>query len=226
MLALSAAQRTVVRACAVASAVRTSAAALCGTAALPAPAQPLLLWKTSASLSQARHLCSAQRQWATIAALSSGAGRAGIAVIRVSGPHAGALTETQTVRFVCRSVCQCLVNAHVWPSTVPCRSAVHQALSLGALGADAALQSLMLPGAALPRPRMGVRACLACAAAQRQLAETLLQRPPRCQVQICIYADAGGAAGPSVRRGARPRPGGSLSRPRLVHRRAPCCGSG
>ncbi len=59
-----------------------------GTAAAPTAAH---LLQVSAPLTQPRRRYTAQRQWDTIAALSSGAGRAGIAVIRVSGPRAGAV---------------------------------------------------------------------------------------------------------------------------------------
>ncbi len=95
MLALSAAQRTVVRARALAHAAQTLLAARSGAAAAPAPAAayPLQSWKIGAPLSQPRRWYTAQRRWDTIAALSSGAGRAGIAVIRMSGPRAGALCK-------------------------------------------------------------------------------------------------------------------------------------
>ncbi len=93
MLALSAAQRTVVRARALVHAAQTLLAARSGTAAAPAAAYPLQSWKVRTPLSQPRRWYTAQRRWDTIAALSSGAGRAGIAVIRMSGPRAGALCK-------------------------------------------------------------------------------------------------------------------------------------
>ena len=75
----------------------------------------------------------------TIVALSSGSGRAGVAVIRVSGPKAGE------------------ANAHSHEVVVS-NSFDHLCLLIGIKCADDVLQKVLKPGRALPQPRISVRA--------------------------------------------------------------------
>lgn len=82
MIALSAAHRSA------GVALNVTAAHAAGARVL---AEALHSWQSSRRLwGVLRQLCTVQPHWSTIAALSSGVGRAGIAVIRISGPNAGA----------------------------------------------------------------------------------------------------------------------------------------
>ena len=75
----------------------------------------------------------------TIVALSSGSGRAGVAVIRISGPRAGMAYSCGT----CLSCC----HRHV---------AHHQSYMQRYGRADDVLQKVLKPGRALPQPRIAV----------------------------------------------------------------------
>ena len=79
----------------------------------------------------------------TIVALSSGSGRAGVAVIRVSGPRAGE-ANAQGMSFMVSD------------------SFDHLCLLVSIKCADDVLQKVLKPGRALPQPRIAVRGCPFC----------------------------------------------------------------
>ena len=100
----------------------------------------------------------------TIAALSSGPGRSGVAVIRLSGPRAGACScplgpnsaalplLSSAFHFACRPHLKagCCAARHA--------SCIYSLLMMFLYGLpDLALQRLLKPGQTLPQPRMAVR---------------------------------------------------------------------